>query len=1162
MANVAKKKNVSNLIVDVDSYKNQHNPFWYSNLFNPVYIQNDVPLFHGEVPNYELVEFSAFLEQFQTFVETLEGENLNSCSERTTINKTIKPVLEILGYRSASNANVEPWLEDESFTMHESDGLKTYKPDFIVVNDHKNLKYIQEEKGQKKLEEARSSVILPIEAKYWGRIDEYYNQYIKEDSARADKKNNSESSKAMDFDEQCLKYMEVLNRPYGILTDGKIWRLYSLSFSSPSHRPYFQFNLGHMIKHIQNSDFLTSNSDRETFEQAIKYFYFIFRKKSLFSEQGEELFVDELLNYSKKYVARVEEDLKNRFVNAMKIACNGFQRATAGQKYDIDLIRSVSESHIFNILFLKYCETKNILPIKQDPEGYRRISISDILDRLENFDPNKEEDNLNELILKRMFRDINYSPSGVELYDRLIKLTKVVQDGTRKEFKNFTIKGFKESIFSVQEWKFVNNFKLTNKEMINILFEIGYSKSDVSGRKYQQIPYNSFSPRQLGSIYESFLEFKLERADGDLAFINGQWVPANLKSDKVTKLDVPKAKKGELFFTPDNNERKITGSYYTPDFVVQFLVKETLGTIIKGKSSKEILDIKVCDPSMGSGHFLSAALDFLAKKYNDSLVSETNDDISLPSAVIKRDILHNCIFGVDINPRAVKLAKMSLWLESAIATESLENLENHILVGDSLEVNHRKEIPSFNWKKNVFEPLKIKGFSALLMNPPYQNHKLVSNETRSVLAKKYPEVFKVKADISNYFLALARDILIEGGNLGIITSRYFIDGTQSKGLRNMLHRSFRLSHVVNFENFQVFDANTLTLCLIADRDSDINKDNQTLVSIFEDELVGKKFEQWPNNGIRKIEISQEKLFKEGASAMRDSNHISTKVKTIPLGKLFFTGRGGSTGLDKAFVMNQKIFKEIELEEKYAVSIIKNGDIRSYHYYKSNLKKMIYTKKGEVLPKESMTYKHLAKSKTKLKSRNEVKSGKIKWFEYSLYRCREKFDSKCKKIIFPYMATDNRFVVDESGLYFCSDVGMIVPKESYCSVEALAALLNSSYFNEVHKQIAKLKRGGYYEYISSGIKQYPLPEIITKSDDKELSLLYKKITESIYALKKSVRTKDQFEKIEANYLKYPNYLNGISKSNLANVNEIILLKLEVDIVVKRILGLSKIKKKAA
>jgi type I restriction-modification system DNA methylase subunit len=769
-----------------------HNPFWQSSLFNDVYLLNDAPVKFKEM--WEMDEagpFYIFCNQFRNLCEELKGADLESWSERNTINRFIKPVLEMLGY--TGSATQEPWAEDEPFTVKENGETKVYKPDLIIVHDPKELKYIERKKGDEKLEEARQTVIVPVEAKYWGRIEDV-RQHSSEDSKRADKKDQSDATRALDFDEQCLKYMEILHKDFGILTDGRTWRLYHRELSSDSYRRNFQFNLGYLMR-LVNAGLDKSNRDYELFIENAKYFFHIFAKKALHSESGERLFVDDLLEYSKKYVSQVEDDLKSRFVKAVSLACNGFLRSTnaAKAKVDLETIRNVSESHLFNILLIRYCESKNILPMKD--ANYRKISISSTIDRINLFNPEKEEDNLNLPLLTRVFKGhFEYEPDGTDLYDRLLDLTKIVQEGTQSKYSGFEIKGFVETIFNRDEQKFIKSYPLQNSEMVQILFELGYCETKPG--KYQQIPYSFFSPRQLGSIYESFLEFRLEKADEDMAFIKKQWVPANLSSEKVKKQDVPKVKKGKLFFSPNNKERKATGSYYTPDSVVQYIVRETLSPLVQGKSSKEIAKLRICDPAMGSAHFLSASLNFVARAYLAALERETNDDLDMTLLQAKRELLHNCIFGVDQNPRAVKLAKMSLWLESAEAGKELEELDDQIKCANSLTEENlwRKE-----WR------FLEDGIDAVVGNPPYlgeKGHKEVFQEIASGwLGKRF---YLGKMDLLYFFFHLGLDVLKEDGRLGFITTNYFTTALGGKRLREDLSRRANLDLLVNLNELKVF----------------------------------------------------------------------------------------------------------------------------------------------------------------------------------------------------------------------------------------------------------------------------------------------------------------------------------------------------------------------
>ena len=143
-------------IIDADQPKQEQlllfsssNAFWKSSLFNETYIQNDVPRKFKELwENDEVGPFQLFCNDFLNICEELRGEDFNSWSERTTINKFIKPILRMLGYMDTCSLNQEPWVEDESFTVKENGETKIYKPDFVVVNNPSFLKYITNNKGQ------------------------------------------------------------------------------------------------------------------------------------------------------------------------------------------------------------------------------------------------------------------------------------------------------------------------------------------------------------------------------------------------------------------------------------------------------------------------------------------------------------------------------------------------------------------------------------------------------------------------------------------------------------------------------------------------------------------------------------------------------------------------------------------------------------------------------------------------------------------------------------------------------------------------------------------------------------------------------------------------------------------------------------------------------
>jgi hypothetical protein len=175
------------------------------------------------------------------------------------------------------------------------------------------------------------------------------------------------------------------------------------------------------------------------------------------------------------------------------------------------------------------------------------------------------------------------------------------------------------------------------------------------------VDYKNLRSEELGSIYEALLELHPE--------INAEAKEFNLSS-------------------ASGNERKTTGSYYTPDSLVQCLLDSALDPVVdeaikQSDPEKAILNLKVCDPACGSGHFLIAAAHRMAKRL---AAIRTGDGEPSPAAIRKalRDVIGHCVYGVDINPMAVELCKVSLWMESLEPGKPLTFLEHRIQPGNAL----------------------------------------------------------------------------------------------------------------------------------------------------------------------------------------------------------------------------------------------------------------------------------------------------------------------------------------------------------------------------------------------------------------------------------------------------------------------------------------------
>ncbi len=213
-------------------------------------------------------------------------------------------------------------------------------------------------------------------------------------------------------------------------------------------------------------------------------------------------------------------------------------------------------------------------------------------------------------------------------------------------------------LFSDEAIADLNGCELANHELLEAVRALAFI---TDGHRRRTVDYKNLRSEELGSVYEALLELHPE--------INAEARQFNLAS-------------------ASGNERKTTGSYYTPDSLVQCLLDSALDPVVAEAAKQPdpeqaILRLKVVDPACGSGHFLIAAAHRMAKRLG---TVRTGDDEPAPEAVrtALRDVIGRCIYGVDINPMAVELCKVSLWMEALEPGKPLSFLEHRIQCGNSL----------------------------------------------------------------------------------------------------------------------------------------------------------------------------------------------------------------------------------------------------------------------------------------------------------------------------------------------------------------------------------------------------------------------------------------------------------------------------------------------
>jgi hypothetical protein len=184
--------------------------------------------------------------------------------------------------------------------------------------------------------------------------------------------------------------------------------------------------------------------------------------------------------------------------------------------------------------------------------------------------------------------------------------------------------------------------------------------TDRTGR--EPVAYRDLGVEQLGAVYETVLDYE----------------PRVVRSKGKPQITLERG----------SGRRKATGTFYTPQSIAQFLVRRALGPLVRNAAPDAVLNLKVLDPAMGSGAFLVAACTYLAQAYEEALVRagscHATDVGPQERAAIRRTVAERCLYGVDLNPMAVQLARLSLWLATLAADRPLTFLDHHLQAGDSL----------------------------------------------------------------------------------------------------------------------------------------------------------------------------------------------------------------------------------------------------------------------------------------------------------------------------------------------------------------------------------------------------------------------------------------------------------------------------------------------
>lgn len=514
--------------------------------------------------------------------------------------------------------------------------------------------------------------------------------------------------------EKTIRALREQDMQWGLLTNGNTWRIYHRDEATP-YETYLEIDL----------DWIINDQAKDAYQ-----IFYKFMKADNFAAQADgqcqfDVFNQESkdkIDYIEKELAKALKQREEGGKGVLSDLCMGYVETlrAAGDNLDAESLRRKiyhgSMLYMFRLLFLFYAEARGLL---------------------------SDENQAALAAIKADARDLYHSGQATDdafsLWERLSAIF-VDIDQT-----------YNGGLFSPQEsefTRFIEETRAADRHLAGTLFNL-ITYHEKNGQE-RPISYRDMSVRHLGTLYEGLLEHKL--------FITAEPTEVRVTKGKIEFIPASRGGKltaghylpaGAVYFAGDPSERKSTGSYYTPEYIVDYIVRNTVGEKLKTLKAdfsarekdsltalaravdaeeraalgalleenaltfvrEHILTLSVLDPAMGSGHFLVNATNlvsnFITEFLNDLGIA---GDADSGTAHWRRWVVENCIYGVDLNPLAVELAKLSLWILSMAKDLPLSFTNHHLKCGNSLVGARLDEIGNYPFSTAKKEPRQIKMF--------------------------------------------------------------------------------------------------------------------------------------------------------------------------------------------------------------------------------------------------------------------------------------------------------------------------------------------------------------------------------------------------------------------------------------------------------------------
>ena len=516
--------------------------------------------------------------------------------------------------------------------------------------------------------------------------------------------------------EQIEWYLDRSRKPFGILTNGRLWRLVPREIGPHQRRfqTYYEADLAAIL-----TDHAASGGSSYTAAEDFRRFFLFFGPAGHTAAGDRTPLIRRAVEGSSEYRLNVSETLEGQAFEALRVCIEGFLAHEPNQLdpgTDLESCRTNGFTLLCRLLFILFAEDRRLLPYRVNRTYTNNRSLGrvrdDIAERLDKAARGQSDD---------------FSRTETGLWDDLTGLFDLIDKGK----PIYGVPAYKRGLFNPDMQPFLSRRAVPDWHLARVVDQLGRALD--SGDRVR-VDYRDLAIQHLGGIYEGLLEQRPTRATVGMVVYTRK-AKGVIEEKYVASTEPPPEgyvaanppvvyAPGSVYLLNDKADRRAFGSYYTPDHIVRHIIGQTLDPVcdqitrdtvadidatraanapagvveeLDGSFPERLLKLRVLDPSMGSGHFLIAACQYHAEQIATNPYTPPGPDTGTADDTLafwKRAVVENCLYGVDLNPLAVELARLAMWLETVARDRPLTFLDHHLKHGNSLIGARLADLPA------------------------------------------------------------------------------------------------------------------------------------------------------------------------------------------------------------------------------------------------------------------------------------------------------------------------------------------------------------------------------------------------------------------------------------------------------------------------------------